>query len=328
MNRLALTVSNCTLAFALAGCATRAVDVLPAQANPADFLAWDCTRIDDEQDRVQQRAADVAYAVDELAGNNILALGVGLAVFWPAILAMRPAGFEAAELARLKGRFEALQTAGRYKSCPALGADLPAARAASLPVAPGERLVYEDRVDARHAAVEWTLRVVALRRGEFEFRVEPAQPAQPANPANPGKLGMLGSAGKAAALGTWRQDRAGNVVAAPPGALQWPHLLRSELVLGQVTGGDVVVAGDPLSRARLRGQVVAVGPQTVVGRRFDVAVLELFGDAQSGDSYTRVEGALVVDRSSGVLLRLDLRSAAPAFSLQRRLMRVEPADGP
>ena len=312
MNRLILTVSNCTLAFALAGCATRAVDVLPAPANPADFLAWDCARIDDEQDRVQQRAADVAYAVDELAGNNILALGVGIAVFWPAILAMRPAGFEAAEVARLKGRFEALQTAGRYKSCPVLGADLPAARSANLPVAPGERLVYEDRVDARHAAVEWKLQVVALRRGEFEFRAEPAKP---------------GPGGKVASAGTWRQDRAGNVLTAPPGALQWPHLLRGELVLGQVTGGDMVVVGDPLSRARLRGQVVAVGPQTVAGRRFDVAVLEMFGDAQLGDSFTRVEGALVVDRSSGVLLRLDLRSAVPAFSLQRRLMRVEPVDG-
>ncbi len=316
MKRLALSVAVCALAIAAAGCATRAVDVLPAPANPADFLAWDCLRIDDEQDRVQQRAADVAYAVDELAGNNILALGVGLTVFWPAILAMRPAGLEAAELARLKGRFEALQTAARYKSCPALGADLPAARAAGLPVALGERLVYEDRTDPRHAAVEWALRVVALRRDEFEFQVEPAAAAK------------VGKADAAVVAGTWRQDRAGNVVAAPSGALRWPHLLRRELVLGQVTGGDMVVVGDPQSRARLRAQVVAVGPHFVAGRRFDAAVLEIFGDAQHADSFTRVEGALVVDRSSGVLLRLDLRSAAPGFTLQRRLMRVEPADSP
>ena len=319
MKRLALTVGVCALAIAAAGCATRAVDVVPAPANPADFLAWDCTRIDDEQDRVQQRAADVAYAVDELAGNNILALGVGVTVFWPAILAMRPAGLEAAELARLKGRFEALQTAALYKSCPAPGADLPLARAASLPVALGERLVYEDRVDPRHAAVEWALRVVALRRGEFEFRVETG---------TVGKDGKGGKTDTAGVAGNWRQDRAGNVVAAPAGALQWPHLLRGDLVLGHVTGGDMVVVGDPLSRARLRAQVVAVGPQSVAGRRFDVAVLEVFGDAQLGDSFTRVDGALVVDRNSGVLLRLDLRSAAPGFSLQRRLMRVEPADSP
>jgi hypothetical protein len=55
-----------------------------------------------------------------------------------------------------------------------------------------------------------------------------------------------------------------------------------------------------------------VGPQTVAGRRFDAAVVELFGDAQRGDSYTRIDGALVVDRLSGVLLRLDLSTAQPA----------------
>lgn len=295
------------LAVALAGCATRAVDVPAAPANPADFASWDCERIDDEQDSVQQRAADVAYAVDERAGNNIMALGVGLSVFWPALLAMRPAGLEAADLARLKGRFEALQTAGRIKSCPAPGVDLSAARAAALPVAQGERLVYEDRLDARHAATEWALLVVALRRGEFEYAEQSSAAGTPAQ-------------------GTWRQDPAGNVLAAPLGSLQWPRLLRAELTLGQVMAGDIVIAGDPLARARLRGQVVAVGPQTVAGRRFDAAVVELFGDAtRGGDATTRVEGAIVVDRTSGVLLRLDLRTAAPGFTLQRRLMRVEPA---
>lgn len=303
MNRTASPLAGCVLALALAGCATRSVDVAPISANPAEFAAWDCSRIDDELDRVQQRAADVAYAVDERAGNNIVALGVGVAVFWPAILAMRPDGLEAAELARLKGRFEALRTAATTQACPPTSPDLPAARAALLPVAPGERLVYEDRPGGKGAASEWTLRVTALRRGEIEYRLESA-------PA-----------------GEWRQDRAGNILSAPDGALQWPHLLRSEMVLGTVTAGHIVVAGDPLARARMRGQVVAVGPQTVAGRRFDVAVVELFGDAQRGEAYTRVEGAIVVDRSSGVLLRLDLRSAQSSFSLQRRLVRVEPAPG-
>jgi hypothetical protein len=122
---------------------------------------------------------------------------------------------------------------------------------------------------------------------------------------------------------TWLQDRLGNVLQAPPGALAWPQLLRGDLALGQVVAGDVLVTGDPLARARMRGQVVAVGPQTIAQRRFDVAVVELFGDAAVGDAYTRVDGAVVIDRTSGVLLRLDLRSANPAFSLQRRLVRVD-----
>ncbi|MFM7506368.1 MAG: hypothetical protein ACKO3M_07360 [Rubrivivax sp.] len=293
------TPATLAAALLLAGCASRSVDIAPAPSNPAEFIAWSCERIVDEQDRVQLRAADVAYTVDERAGTNILALGLGISVFWPALLAARPVGAEGAELARLKGRYEALAVAARGKLCPVAGPELPAARAAALPVARGERLVYEDRVDARRPPVEKVLTLTALRREATELS------------------GADGS--------SWRTDPAGNLVDAPPGALLWPRLLRPELDLGSITAGDLLVAGDPLLRARLRGQVLALGPQTIGGRRFDAVVVELFGDAKRGDASTRLEGAIVIDRASGLLLRLDLRSADPAFMLQRRLLRVEPA---
>lgn len=289
-------------ALLLAGCATRAVDVQPLPTSTASFAYWDCDRIDDELDAVQQQAADVAYAVDERVGNNIVALGVGVGIFWPAILAMRPDGLEAADLARLKGRYEALRTASRDKACPPAAPELSPARAAALPLAVGERLVYEDRIGPRQPASTMTLQLLALRRDEAEFRLH----------------------GPAGAL-PWRQDLAGNVTQAPDGALAWPRLLRRELTLGQVLSGEILLVGDPLARARVRGQVVAVGPQSLAGRRFEVVVIELFGDAQRGDTSTRLDGAIVVDRSSGTLLRLDLRSALPGFQLQRRLERVEPA---
>ena len=60
------------------GCSTRSVSVVPVPASPAEFAGWDCDRIDDELDVVQQRAAELAWAVDEHSGNNILALGVGV----------------------------------------------------------------------------------------------------------------------------------------------------------------------------------------------------------------------------------------------------------
>jgi hypothetical protein len=295
-------VAACLAASLLVGCATRSADVKPQPVSPADFAGWSCTRIDDELDRVQQRAADLAYSVDERAGNNIMALGLGVTVFWPAMLAMRPAGLEATDLARLKGRDEALRAAAAAQACPPVGVQLAAARAAGLPVVLGDRLVYEDRRSPRQAATEWTLRLTALRRSEMEFALE-------------------GAAGG----GRWQQDMTGNVTAAPGGWLQWSHLLRSELALGQVVSGDIVIAGDPLARARIRGQVVALGPQLLADRRFDVAVIELFGDATLGEAFTRVDGAIAVDRQSGVLLRLDLRCAKPAFNLQRRLVRVAPA---
>jgi len=290
----------CLLALLLSGCATRAIDVQPLPTSAADFALWDCNRIDDELDAVQQRAADVAYAVDERAGNNIVALGVGIGIFWPALLAMRPDGLEATDLARLKGRYEALRDAARAKGCPPPALALSPERAAALPVAVGESLVYEDRLGPRQPANTLTLQLQALRRDEAEFRLQGPAGAQ-----------------------LWRQDLAGNVTTAPAGALSWPRLLRRELVLGQVLSGEFMLVGDPLARARVRGQVVAVGPQNLAGRRFEVVVIELFGDAQRGDTSTRLDGAIVVDRASGVLLRLDLRSALPGFQLQRRLQRVD-----
>lgn len=302
MNTTSSRWGACLAAFALAGCATHAVDVRPLPANPADFAAWSCERLDDELDAVQHRAAEVAYDVDEHANDNIVALGLGVAVFWPALLAMRPEGPESTELATLKGRFEALTTAARQHGCPAPGTALPAARAAALPIAVGERLVYEERPGGRATVGEWALRVQALRRDDLEFQVDDGR-----------------------VNGAWRQDTAGNVVAAPAGALVWAHLLRHGLQLGQVVAGEMSVVGDPLTRARMRGQVVAVGPQTLAGRRFDVAVIDLYGDALRGESSTRVDGAIVVDRTSGVLLRLDLHCAMPAFNLQRRLSRIASA---
>ena len=300
MKHLRCPIALCVTAALLAGCATRSVNVLPLPADPAEFAHWDCNRLDDERDRVQQRAADTAYAVDERVGNNILALGMGLMVFWPALAALRADGPEAADLALLKGRFEALQTAAAQRQCPPPAADLPPDRAKALPVAVGELLVYEDRLGARLAPTEWVLRVDALRRGEIDYRLLGARP------------------------GAVRQDLAGNLAAAPAGELAWMRLLRPEMVLGQVTAGEIVRVDDPKAHARVRGQVVAVGPQNLAGRRFDVAVMELFGDVSMGEVSTRLTGVIVVDRNSGVLLRLDLSSANPLFALQRRLVRLEP----
>ena len=289
----------------LAGCAARSVDVKPLPASPAQFLGWSCERIDDEADLAQRRAADVAWAVDERAGNNVVALGVGVTVFWPALLALRPVGPAADDLARLKGRFEALREAAAQRACPPPSGTMPARRTAALPVALGERLVYEVREGGGRApTLEHSLMVSALLRDEIEFAgIEPVRAAPV------------------------RQDLAGNRLAAGAGSLVWPNLLRSELALGQVMAGEIQAEGDPLARARVRAQVVAIGPQQVGTRRFEAVVLELYGDVLQGAGSTRLDGALVVDRASGVLLRLDLRSAQPPFQGGRRLVRVEPAAG-
>lgn len=285
-----------------AGCATRAADVQPLPADPADYASWTCARMHDEMDAVQQQAVDLSWTVDERAGQHVVALGLGLTVFWPALLAMRPDGAEAESLARLKGQYDALQTAARRAGCPPPSAAMAPERVAAMPVLPGESLVYEERDTVRDPLRELTMTMVALRRDEIEFRTDAVGVAT-----------------------LWRQDLAGNVIDAAPGVLVWRRLLKRGVALGEVLTGEVAVNGDSDLRARVRGQVVALGPQSIAGRAFEAAVIELFGDVSIGATSTRLEGAIVVDRDSGLLLRLDLRSAHPRFQVQRRLVRVDSA---
>ncbi len=294
------------------GCASHSSTIVPKPTDPAAYAGWRCDRLFDETDAVQQRAADVAYAVDSRAGNNMIALGLGVMVFWPALLAMRPDGEEAQQLAELKGRFEALRSAAAAQGCGSAPAGMAAHRVQSLPVAMGERLVYEERSGHQSVPHLLGLQVSGLRRDRIEFRVELEGRA----------TGQL-----------WQQDLVGNTLgegAAP--LIGWRRLLRSDLVLGQVLSGDLAAAGEAVARARVRGQVVATGPQTIGGRNFDVAVIELFGEApppqpalSESASPARLDGVMAVDRASGMLLRLELRSANPDFALRRRLLRVEPA---
>ncbi|HEY6087284.1 MAG TPA: hypothetical protein VIV84_06055 [Burkholderiaceae bacterium] len=288
----------------LSACITRSGEVKSLPTDPSVYKNWSCAALYDETDRVRQRGAQVAYAVDERSGNNIIALGLGVTVFWPALLAMRPNGPDAELLAQLKGQDEALQGAQLLSACLPAPEQLAPERAAALPIAIGERLVYEERVVAGGPPRVLGLRVVALRRDEFEFSPDAGGRPLPLR---------------------WRQDRWGNLPRMPEGSgwLHWKRLLRPELALGDVLSGDVI-GGDGGGTGRLRGQVIALGVQTSLGRPFDAAVIELFGDAPMANHSTRLDGVMVVDRTSGVLLRLDLRSANPEFALRRSLTRIEP----
>ncbi len=294
----------------LAGCATRAVDVRPKPDDPAAYADWDCERLFEASDQVQLQAADVAYAVDTVVGNNMVALGLGVMVFWPALLAMQPDGPDAAQLASLKGRFEALRSVADSRHCGPPPLQMTARRQAALPVALGDQLIYDDRIGTSGPARELSLQVSALLRDRIEFRAALDGQALPT---------------------PWRQDLAGNAVVGEPAPLiAWRRLLRSDLALGQVVTGELAAAGELLPSARLRGQVVATGPQTVAGQTFDVAVIELFGEAprprnNHGDTpagSARLDGSMAVDRHSGLLLRLDMRCDNPDFALRRRLVRL------
>jgi hypothetical protein len=152
------------------------------------------------------------------------------------------------------------------------------------------------------------MRVSALRRDQLEFVLDLDGHALPQR---------------------WQQDLAGNPTMADARSelLGWQRLLRRDLQLGQVLAGELASPHESGGAARVRGQVVATGPQRIDDRVFDVAVIELFGDAPTENGSTRLEGVMSVDRRSGVLLRLELRCENASYALRRRLVRVEASAG-
>jgi hypothetical protein len=71
----------------------------------------------EEAQRVSSRAAQAAGVQDEKATNDKWAMGVGLIVFWPALLFTKGNDETTAELARLRGQMDAIEQASIRKRC-------------------------------------------------------------------------------------------------------------------------------------------------------------------------------------------------------------------
>lgn len=110
------------LAGALCGCASSSDEIRPQYVSPAQYASYDCQQIAAEQQRVSARVGELANEVDDNAAGDAVAVGVGLILFWPALLFVDGDGPEAAEYGRLKGEHEALLKAGIEKKCPPVSA--------------------------------------------------------------------------------------------------------------------------------------------------------------------------------------------------------------
>lgn len=100
----------------LAGCASQPEDINPQYVSPAQYQSYNCRQIEGEMQRVSSRVRQVTGEQKSEADGDAVALGVGLVLFWPALFFMIGKDQEE-ELARLKGEYEALETASIQKDC-------------------------------------------------------------------------------------------------------------------------------------------------------------------------------------------------------------------
>jgi hypothetical protein len=101
----------------VAGCASRSSDVKASYVSPRTYQGWSCSELTAEAQRVSVRASAAAGAQDKRRSHDAAMVGVGVVVFWPALLFTKGDGQETAELARLKGEMSAIKQEASAKRC-------------------------------------------------------------------------------------------------------------------------------------------------------------------------------------------------------------------
>jgi hypothetical protein len=120
-----------TCASLIAGCATSPDKVSASYVSPMQYGSYDCDQIRGEMIRVSSRVKEVAGAQQRQARNDQIAVGVGLVLFWPALFFLM-SDDQKEELARMKGEYDALESAAIQKKCP-VAEEIQAAKAETKP---------------------------------------------------------------------------------------------------------------------------------------------------------------------------------------------------
>ena len=101
----------------VAGCASSSEDVRAAYVSPLQYQHLSCQQVSAEADRVSRRAAELSGVQDSKRTSDVVATTAAVILFWPAAFLVKGDGQTAAELARLKGEFDALERASIEKRC-------------------------------------------------------------------------------------------------------------------------------------------------------------------------------------------------------------------
>jgi hypothetical protein len=105
------------LSSALIGCASSADKIGGQYVSPLQFSNYDCNQLSMEAQRISARVAQLSGVQDQKASNDAVATGVAIVIFWPAAFLVGGNDQTTAELARLKGEFEAIEQVSIQKRC-------------------------------------------------------------------------------------------------------------------------------------------------------------------------------------------------------------------
>ncbi len=101
----------------ISGCASNSTNVSASYISPIIYKKFSCKQIREEAVRVSQQVATLSGVQDKKASNDAVATGVALILFWPAAFMVGGDDHNTAQLAQMKGKYEALRAESEKKRC-------------------------------------------------------------------------------------------------------------------------------------------------------------------------------------------------------------------
>ncbi len=111
------TLSAIGLSTVLFGCASSSDKISASYVSPLMYSNFTCDQIRPELLRVNSELVKVSGIQDQTATKDAVAMSVGMIVFWPALFFLAAGDDKQAELANLKGQYEALESSAIHKNC-------------------------------------------------------------------------------------------------------------------------------------------------------------------------------------------------------------------
>ncbi len=116
MRTISVFTAAALITVGLSACSSAPEKVSAQYVSPLAYQSYDCDQVSMELQRLNRRLISVTGSQKSAADRDSVAMGVGLVLFWPALFFL--AGDDhAAELGRLKGEYEALESAAIQKKC-------------------------------------------------------------------------------------------------------------------------------------------------------------------------------------------------------------------
>lgn len=107
------------LTISLSACADKSAEIQPTYVSPLAYNSYTCDALEQEYARLVRKSQSINKQQDDIAGNDSVATGIGLVLFWPALFFIDNDDLRE-QVAQLKGEVNAVEEASIQKNCLAL----------------------------------------------------------------------------------------------------------------------------------------------------------------------------------------------------------------